>query len=486
VFTCSASAARPAHTVPSYRATGRLLLLVLLASGCGRRENEPRGVVLVTVDTLRADHLGAYGYRAPTSPYLDALARESTLFESAITTCPATAPALASLLTGLHRAAHGVRRNGSQLPPTVRVLAEILKEHGFHTAAVVANPIVDHKGFERGFDTFTMAPSPPALGLAQYNGETVLPEVERVLDRLTPPFFVWVHFMDPHGPYFPPADYRALFDATSYRWPGEEPLPLSETNYGLGTIPRYQQVGMEREPAGYRARYDAEVRYTDDHLRRLVGLLQTRGLWQQSLFVLTADHGESLGEHDYYFQHGWFLYDDALRVPLLLRAEGVLPAGQRVAQTVSLIDIAPTVLNLLGLPPPEAMEGRSLLALIRGREKDHRPVFAESEYGNRLVALRLDDEKYIFTPRPLPSAQNAPRRDAWKAAWPTAAGRELYDLATDPGETANLATRRRQHLHDLARRVRAWRRSQAARALSDLSPLTPEIIRQLRALGYVD
>jgi arylsulfatase A-like enzyme len=198
------------------------------------------------------------------------------------------------------------------------------------------------------------------------------------------PFFLWLHFYDPHGPYYPPEPYRAAFPADSYRWPDEPAeLPVATDRNALLRIPQYQFVDGERGPAAYRARYDAEVRYVDDHVRAVVEKLQSRGLWEETLFVLTADHGEGLGEHGYYFQHGWFSYADCTWVPLILRAPGRLPGGRRVPQTASLVDVAPTVLEL-GIPSAGEMEGAAS-ATARWRRQD-RPAFTQSYHGTGQIA----------------------------------------------------------------------------------------------------
>jgi arylsulfatase A-like enzyme len=324
----------------------------LLAIACGGRSTEPpQHVVLVTVDTLRADRLGTYGWRKPTSPGIDAIASESTVFETAVPTCPATGPSVASILTGAHRSTHRVFGNGWRLPADVETLAETLHAKGFHTVGRVANLTVDaDAGFAQGFDDFAVPAGLARGGPAMLEGEPLVADAVRLIEAVDRPTFLWLHLMDPHGPYFPPDDYRRRFDPADYVWPGDAPLPLGTTNFGLHLIPAYQIVAGETDPARYRARYDAEIRYTDDHVSAIVAALRTRGLWDRTLFVLTADHGEALGEHDYWFAHGWFVSDDQLRVPLIVHGGG-FPAGRRVGASVSLVDVAPTILDAVGLPP---------------------------------------------------------------------------------------------------------------------------------------
>ena len=420
------------------------------------------------------------------------------MFETAVPTCPATAPSVASILTGLHRNAHRVLGNGWILPDDVETLAEILKAHGWQTAARVANLTLDATtGFAQGFDDFAVPAALERVGPGMFEGGPLVEETERLLDRLGErPFFLWVHFMDPHGPYFPPAEERARFAPADYIWPGDGNLPVASGNYGLSIIPRYQAVEGQTSPAGYRARYDAEVRYTDDHVAAIVQKLRARGLWDRTLFILTADHGESLGEHAYYFQHGWFLYDDSLRVPLIVHAPGVAPGGRRIARSVSLVDVTPTILDALGLAAPAAMEGRSLLPLLRADGPD-RPAFAQTYYGEGLVGVRLGRMKYIFRPRRADATERPPAGS--DPPGPAAAREELYDLEADPGETADLAPTRAADLQALRGRVQEWLADQARRGGQRLAEYPdanggrpdrirgdPQMERVLRALGYVN
>ena len=470
--------------------------LMLIASLACTRGSPPDSVVLVTIDTLRADHLGAYGYDRPTSPAIDAVARDATLFASASPTCPATAPSIASIMTGMHRASNRVIANGWVLPGEVETLSEVLKAHGLRTLGRVANPALGaNLGFAQGFDDFAIPAGLERTGPGQFGGAPLLADVRTVLDGVgREPFFLWIHFMDPHGPYFPPAEYRALFSADDYRWPNEHDLPLGQTEYGLSLIPSYQVIDGQTSPADYRARYDGEIRSADAYVGAVVELLKARGLWDRAVFVLTADHGESMGEHSYYFQHGWYAYEDCLHVPLVVRAPGLLPPGTRVPQSVSLLDLAPTVLDLLGFPPGKEMEGQSLLPLLRGQAVD-RAAFAQTYYGDGIVALREGALKYIYTP-PLNSRRPQGKSDPPRSA---AMREELYDLSSDPRELHDLAKERPDALRGFRTRVEQWLAEQSKRAEGRTADRPgqgttpaghvlgdPQLERQLRALGYVE
>ena len=451
--------------------------------------------MLVTIDTLRADHLGAYGHRPATSPFIDGLAAESLLFERVDSTAPSTAPSIASLMTGAHRATHGVRGNGGTLPERVTTLAEILRAHGFHTAARIANPLLDVRvGFAQGFDDFAMPAGLSQLPPAVLDGAPVVADAQRLIaaagdSRL----FLWLHFFDPHGPYFPPETYRARFDRADYRWPGDRELLLSEAHYGPFLVPRYQAIDHDASPASYRARYDAEIRYADDHVRAVVEALRADDEFERTLFVLTADHGESLGERDFYFQHGFLAYDHTVHVPLLIRSPG-LPRGHRIAQSVSLVDVAPTILDLLGIEPGAEMEGRSLRGLFDGAGAN-RLAFAQSYFGTGSVLLRSGSLEYVFRPARSPSSPT-PAPDEL-AILPAEPQHELYDLATDPTESHNLASSRPGQLAALQQHLRTWLLDQHQRGERHLQPATeagapseapgldPIVESQLRALGYL-
>jgi arylsulfatase A-like enzyme len=254
-------------------------------------------------------------------------------------------------------------------------------------------------------------------------------------------------------------------------------------------LPRYQAVGEERSPATYRARYDAEVRYTDDNVKAVVGALQARGLWDRVIFVLTADHGESLGEHAYYFQHGVFAYEDSMRVPLVIHAPERVPAGRRVDQTVSLIDVVPTVLELAALPAAPEIEGQSLMPLVRGEERENRTVFAQTYYGTGLTMLRVGGLKYVLTPAAGPGARRV-RGIPPALVTPPTERVELYDLAIDPGETEDESQNRPRLTASLRKELDAWLEEQRAREQTvgtpGDEPTDQGLEERLRALGYAD
>jgi arylsulfatase A-like enzyme len=453
------------------RLIGVAAAVLLAAAGCSRADAPARrDLVLITIDTLRADRLGFHGSDAGASPFLDSLAAESVVFENASATCPATGPATASLITGLHRGAHGVARNGSTLPEPIVTLAEVLRDAGYRTAGFVANPVLEPAhGFGQGFEVFELPAALQTEGPGRFAGGPLVDAARAWLAGVAPdaPLFLWIHFMDPHGDYTPPDAFRARFDPARYRRPGDRPLEIVDRNHGLGIVPRYQEsagekVGDRVAPELVRARYDGEIAYADSLVASLVGSLAARPRWKDAVVVLSADHGESLGEHDFFFQHGWFAYEDSVRVPFTLRAPGLV-TPRRVAASVSMVDLTPTLLDVLGLATPASMEGRSLLPVIRGDEGD-RPAFSQTYYGNRQTSLRIGATKYIYTPAPPPKESDDRKADGWLALWPKQASEELYDLAADPGELANRVAHDPDTARALRGRLEAWLADQSARA----------------------
>ncbi|HZM00764.1 MAG TPA: sulfatase, partial [Planctomycetota bacterium] len=360
-----------------------LPLLLAAATACddpaapARPPAPAERVILITCDTLRADRLGCYGYDRPVSPNLDAFARQATLYESAWSSAPLTSPALSSLMTGLLPQELGVTDDNRQfMPASVETLAEAVSAAGLPTGAVVSNwvlrrpdPADGDVGLPQGFDEFDDRMTHREANrrkffdrLAPETADAAIAWLEQRLAADEERFFLWVHFQDPHGPYTAPDEYVQELA----RPPDDEPpLRLGSSGKGFGQLPKYQALGDERRPSVYRDRYDAEIRYFDEHVGRLLQWLSERGLTDDALIVVTADHGESLGEHDFWFCHGENVHREVVRVPLIVRfprrAPGAGPAaGARRSELVGHLDLFPTVLAALGLPP-RPLRGRSLL-----------------------------------------------------------------------------------------------------------------------------
>ena len=431
-------------------------------SGAARGWN----LVLLSVDTLRADHLGAYGYRAhATSPRMDALLASGVRFEQAMSQRAATWPSLASVLTGLYPSAHGVTENGYGFPDDLPTLPKLLHAAGYRTAAFLANMCdANH----RGWDRFACS--------AGVDGKNVRRALAWAAEPAPAgrPFFLWVHLFGAHSPYYNGGDAAARVLDPGYRG------TLGPKRWRLDPV---MIEHLQLSPADLRhldAIYDAAVMGSDHQVGALLDGLRAAGKLERTVVVLLSDHGEELYAHNNYLYHSCSVYQTALHVPLGIAAPGLLPAGGSVAQTVELIDVAPTVLDLLAVPPPAEIHGRSLVpSLARpGAGGAGKPAF--SQYGDAPVATALADGwKLVDNPQgydPVCIPHAPPHH------YPLAK-EELYDLARDPGETRNLAAAepaRVAALKDLLRR----RFAGVARRIGK-KQASSELKEELNNLGYV-
>jgi arylsulfatase A-like enzyme/Tfp pilus assembly protein PilF len=401
---------------------------------------DPPSVILITVDTVRADRMGFLGSPRGLTPQLDALARQSVVFERAYSQAPLTPVSHATILSGTYPRFHGVRDFGSRLPDSPPYLPDLLRARGYRTAAFVSSIILDPKngfapGFERGFEVYDAGfhrkkRNESRLDSIQRRGEET---VTRALDWLEKnhqgPVFLWIHIWDAHDPYDPPAPFK-------------EPY------------------------AG--APYDGCIAYVDATVGKLLAGLRSLGIYQGALIAVMSDHGESLGDHGEN-THGVFLYDSTIRVPLLIKFPDARFAGQKISARVSLVDVAPTLLKAARAPVPAAIQGQSLLSLIGTKEAGDRPSFAESEYSHQgfgwssLEALRTG--KFLFVKAPQP---------------------ELYDQTEDPGEDHNVYEKNKLAAIRVATQLEGFLKRAGANAPAKVrSSLSAQSVEKLRALGYV-
>lgn len=451
-----------------YRRLATLARLVVGATalaGCAS-EPQPPDVILITADALRADHLSVNGYPRRTSPSIDRFADRAWHFTDAVTVIPKTAPAFTSLFTGLSPLRHGVRSNTVPVPASLSLLAERLRAGGYRTAAFVSNPAVRKEmGFNRGFETFE-----------ELFGDDGVTRVNEAFHQWADkswraPSFVWIHYIDPHGPYDPPADLEALFIDDDWSRSDERvSLDNVSTQFGsgsnnkvLGTVPRYQQRDGEDRVAAYVARYDAEIRHVDAAFGDVVARLEQLGRYRDAMVLFTADHGESLGEHDYYFEHGWFAYDTTLRVPLMIKLPEQVRGGV-VESQVSLLDLSPTIEAAVGFSWGQFGLGENLFALPPRRPP--LPVESADRYPTKQYGVRSSRWKYLT----MDGAQ------------------ELYDLSVDPAETVNLAGEQGAALEALRADLARFLSVRRASPPESISPadVNPGVREQLKALGYLD
>ncbi len=405
------------------------------ASAAGTRAPKgPLNVLLVTLDTTRADRLGAYGYTQGRTPAMDALAAQGVRFACALTPAPLTLPAHASIMTGTYPTFHGLRNNGSYfLPPQAETLAEILKGRGYRTAAFVGSFILDSRfGLDQGFDVYGDRMD-TAGGMKDLESERPAGEVFADFDAWLgsagggPPFFCWVHFYDPHLPYAPPEPFKS-------------------------------------DPA--LSPYDGEIANVDLNLGRVFDRLRGLGLYDNALIVLAGDHGEGFGEHGE-SGHGIFCYQETLAVPLVVRIPGKRPRRAVVDDPVDLVDIMPTVLAAVGAQAPSYAQGISLLPLIDGKKGPDRELYFESLYaqedmgGAPLTGLFAGGWKYIDLPRS-----------------------ECYDLKADPEEKSNLVAAEPGRAAGIKARLKEWLEKAPRQNIDTVRTMSAEERRRLESLGY--
>ena len=325
----------------------------------GKLENTKPNVLLITIDTLRQDHVSAYGYTLDTTPGLDAFAKHSTFFAKAYSSAPLTLPSITSLMTSTYFSQHHVANNASAFEGTLPTLAEILKRNGYSTAAFVSNAVLKpNRGLDVGFDLYNIYL--PSLELnrrlpernAQQLTDTALSwlkthEKER--------FFLWLHYQDPHAPYTPPAPYSAMYLPSK---PSNIILPIVPNATGEGGIPEYASLPGHFDPAYYVSQYDGEIRFADTGVRNVLDHLVQTGIANNTIIIVLSDHGESLGENDHYFAHGHNVTPELVEIPLLFSVPK--KAAERRFYPVQNVDIAPTLLQLLNITVPGTFRGQAL------------------------------------------------------------------------------------------------------------------------------
>ena len=469
-----------------------LLTGLSLQLGCREPSAPARSnILLVTIDTLRADHLSSYGYERDTSPVIDALAAEGVRFDNAIVQWPKTAPSFASIFTATYPKDNGiVRRVGLRLPQEFKMLAEVLKEQGFATHAVVSNGAVASEfNFDQGFDTYieTWKLSPPEEGQDPTGAGSVTRLAQAVIGDHDPeqPFFLWVHYLDPHFPYEAPEPLTDKYENDAYFDP-EEQIEIKEVPIrqmaGIGTD---QVLNGRTDLAYYVARYDAEIAYADAQIGELLEFMGDRGLLENTLTILTSDHGESLGEHSYYFDHGRFGFQPGLRVPLVFHYPGVLEPHVD-PDPVELIHLSPSILDFAGveLDDDRWMQGRSLTPRLMGSNPGARPAFSQAGYATERKWQQIVQDRRFKLMNVI--AGDEQRWVGGKGVFLT-----LYDLENDPGETVNVLDEFPEAAERLGRSLDQIWSAEPFSVLVDESATSPdremdeETERQLKALGYL-
>ena len=417
------------------------------AWGHGAETEKSPNIVLITIDTTRADRMGFLGSRLGLTPNLDAVAHQSVIFSRAYAHVPLTTPSHATILTGTYPQFNHLGELGTPLAKDLPYLPALLHARGYSTAAFVGSQVLDPKsaaapGFGRGFDVYDAGFHTRRDGESRYTSEerragTV---VDRALGWIKRqprrPFFLWVHVYDPHDPYDPPEPFKSKYASTPY---------------------------------------DGEIAYVDATLAKLFSALKAAAAYDSSLIAIMADHGEAFGEHGEE-SHGYFLYDETIHVPLLIKPAVGSAAGLEVSKPVGLVDVAPTLLRAVGAEVPAEMQGKSLLGLVNGKngdateaqEKGERPEYAETDYPRSAFGwswLRsLRSGKYLYV--------DAPHR-------------ELYDVGSDPKALHNMADSHTGIADTLQGQLDEFRRKTSRQATGKSAKVTPQLADKLQALGYV-
>jgi arylsulfatase A-like enzyme len=508
-----------------------LVALLFLSCGTTSEVTPPASpgkpnVLLVTIETLRSDHVGIYGYSRNTTPNLDRLARQGAWFRTAVAQAPFTLPSIASLMTGRTPPSHGVRNHPATLRPEIETLAERFLAAGYQTAAMTRHSWLRNKsGLDQGFLEYHNARF--AAGLDARSLSLAAIDWLNARDR-NRPFFLWLHFLDPHLPYTPGYPYSVLFADEHQEGPQVghlrsmvsveredfEPTPYADLAggpyYDL-VLPYYPEnrilldLAFWRRSRGeiffdrgtYQKRevsqmvdlYDGAILYTDDNLGRLLKALRELGLEDSTIVAVAGDHGEGFGEHGLSFTHDFNLYDEVLLVPLVVRGPSI-PKGISVDQQVRLMDLAPTLLALAGAPALEGAEAQSLAPVLQGGSLAFLDAFSESAP----LRKQFPETERLYLPGNRGKWRSV-RTDRWKLIripHPDGDRHELYDLATDPGETRNLFAELAGQAGQLMPLLDAWLARDSARELDteeqeeiDLEGLDPSAREQLRALGYI-
>lgn len=452
------------------------------------RDRRATNVVVFLIDTLRADRLGLYGYPGGTSPHIDALGASSVVFDQANAPAPWTLPSVVSLMTSTFPCEHGVVMDGQSVAATLDPLALRLQRGGYATGAFYANAYgTKASGLDRGYDLTRLVP--------RTDGAVVGPWLERTAS----PFFLYVHNVEPHYPWAVPRRFLQEPEQLPENVVGAVRQALegyrrsTKVDFAAQRPPGTTDNSADQKRAMRRLEelsqpvdelYDASVRLADENLGSVVAALERAGLWNDTLFILVSDHGEELGDHGGW-QHDQSVYEELVRVPMIIHFPGGLFGGRRVSEIVSLVDVMPTIFDYLGRQELDReSRGQSLLPLIRNHGSTRqRSMVATSE--------RINKKKFYRPYKVQRGDRNlVVRQQHWKAIWNIELDAvELYDLDADPGERNELSTRepvRAAAMRDYARRWLAACTQRGQRGPSTPLQFDNETRENLRALGYVE
>ena len=440
------------------------ILILLFVSSCNlTSERRDPNVLLIVIDTLRADHLGCYGYEKTTSPNIDKFSKTGVQFQNVYCQMPTTGPSHASIFTSRYPRNHGVLKNGWILSDTFQTIAEILKSNGYTTSAIISSFVLSSQfGYSQGFDNYDEAfPKGSSTYRGKFwEGRKLEGEFDQRADiatrkainwmrqNSTGKFFLWVHYFDPHSPYDPPQPYVKDFLR-------KDMSPIKKIV----------------------AKYDGEIRFVDDEVGKLLNEVESLGLDSNTLIIITSDHGEGLGQHGW-MEHGMFLYDEQTRIPLIMRFPDLIPENRTINTVIESIDIAPSILDMLGLAQEKGFSGKSFLPTIQGKEPSslqtafiERRQYKAGKYRNVKVrgnkfAVRDKYLKYIWAPE---EGTN-----------------ELYKLDKDIKELYNVAQESPHIADKLEQMVKLWRNEQETPESLVEQSIDQKNLNKLQSLGYVE
>lgn len=448
-----------------------LIMLALLPVGCGK-ETRPN-VLIITIDTLRADHLTCYGYDKSTSPRIDAFAGDAVLFENVCCQSSQTLPSHASIMIGTNPRSHKAISHESFVDENITTLAEILKQQGYRTAAFISSHALDSKyHLDQGFETYwevhkEFAVPERQLHKVQEKSATTDAVLDWLEDASASEFFLWVHWFDPHRPYDPPPRYVREFAG------GYAGMATSDADF----IMKVWREGIDLAPEDIDhliGRYDGEIAFTDTQVGRIIDYLDSRGMLDNTILIITSDHGEILYEHEYYFGHDIGLYDECIMIPLVIHVPGHEARGMRISPLVQSLDIMPTLLALLEIEPPEYLEGKSLLPLIEGAmESTVDYAFSET---------------FPFPEKcpPRHAVRTAGAKLLWKETEDGPILKEYYDLASDPSETTDLYSPDLPEALHLDSLLTRWIADGGLHPAPIPTAQESGRLRILKSLGYID
>jgi arylsulfatase len=425
-------------------------------------------ILFIDIDTLRADHLECYGYSKPTSPHIDRLAGESVLFERCYAPGIPTTPAHTTLYTGQHPLTHNIVSHGGSidLDKKTPVLPELLQGAGYTTCAV--DNLFDIKPWlARGYEYYINPSHRHKMRLLVSTEEINRRAIPWLKSHANEPFFLFVHYWEPHTPYLPPERYRRFYSGKDRFDPAIKSMePMKDTPFwGMWGDTWFKKLGLVTDPDYIVSLYDAEINRVDEGVGALLVALDEAGLAENTLVLLTADHGEVMMKNGIYFDHHG-LYEDTIHVPLILRLPGKLEAGARISQLVQHMDLAPTILKMAGAELPPTMEGKDLGPLARGETVTpawDRVVCCECTWQAKW-AVRTDRWKFILS------------REQDQYGSPL---RELYDLIVDPGETANVWDQQ----HEAGRELETWLENWIVQGLAKVGRTNDPLVEQGITLG---